>query len=302
MIGHMLMGISLVLVGNIADGRTHLDRVIEMYDPGQHRPLATRFGHDVRMTAFCWRALALWMLGHPKAAAVDIAHALKDARDMEHAATTMFALGHTSLAHILRRDYAAAGALAEELFALGESKGSLYWKSYGMMLQGALLAQSGKASDAVPVATSASATMRSTGASAYVPWYMSYLASAYAQLGQFNDAWNCIAEAVTAVETTQERWCEADVHRVAGQIALMSANPDSARAESCFNLALTVARAQNAKSFELRAATCLARLLRDQGKHREARDLLAPVLGWFTEGFDTSDAIEAKTLLDTFAP
>ena len=302
MIGHMLMGISLVLVGDIGDGRAHLDRVIEMYDPAQHRPLATRFGHDVRMTAFCWRALALWILGYPTAAAADVEHALKDARDMGHAATLMFALGHTSLAHILRGDYVAAEALAEELVALGEGKGSLYWKSYGMMLQGALLAQTGKASDAVPVANAASAAMRSTSATAYVPWYMSYLASAYSQIGQFDDAWSCIAEAVAAAEVTQERWCEADIHRVAGQIALMSAAPDTAKAESSFERALSIARAQKAKSFELRAATNLARLLDDQGKRREARDLLGPVLGWFTEGSDTSDLIDAKTLLDTLGP
>ena len=117
-------------------GAAHLDRVIALYDPAEHRALATRFGHDVRMTAFCWRALALWMLGYPKAAAVDVEHALKDAREIGHAATSMFALSHASLARILRRDHAAAWALADELVALAEEKGSLYWKSYGLMLQG----------------------------------------------------------------------------------------------------------------------------------------------------------------------
>jgi class 3 adenylate cyclase/predicted ATPase len=301
MIGHMLMGISLVLVGEIAQGRAHLDRTIALYEPGEHRALATRFGHDVRMTAFCWRALALWMLGHPDAAAADIEAALEDAREMEHAATSMFALSHTSLAHALRRDHAASGMLAEQLVALADDKGSLYWKSYGMMLQGWRLAENGKVSDAVALATTATAAMRSTGATAYAPWYLSYMAKAHAQLGQLDDARRSIAEAMTAAEVTGEKWCEADIHRTAAEIALMAPDRDAAKAEAYFTRALSIARTQQARSFELRAATRLARLWHDQGKGRQARDLLAPVLGSFAEGFATADLIEAKSLLAALA-
>ena len=106
---------------------------------------------------------------------------------------------------------------------------------------------------------------------------------------------------MTAIETTKETWYEADVHRIAGEIALMSPEPDTARAEDCFERALEVARAQQAKSWELRAATSMARLWREQGKRDEARELLAPVYGWFTEGFDTRDLKEAKVLLDNLA-
>ena len=127
---------------------------------------------------------------------------------------------------------------------------------------------------------------------------MSYLARAYAELGQFNDAWRCIREAIATVETTKERWCEAEVHRVAGEIALKSPEPDTAKAESYFERALAIARQQQAKSWELRAAMSLARLWRDQGKVQQARELLAPVYGWFTEGFDTRDLKEAKALLE----
>jgi predicted ATPase len=125
-----------------------------------------------------------------------------------------------------------------------------------------------------------------------------YLSKAYAELGQFDDAWRCIGEAMTAVETTKERWWEADVHRTAGQIALTSPQPDAAKAQAYFEHALAVARKQQAKSWELRAATSLARLWRSQGKPQQARELLAPVYGWFTEGFDTLDLKEAKALLD----
>ena len=113
---------------------------------------------------------------------------------------------------------------------------------------------------------------RSTGATLFVPLYLSYLARAYAELGQFDDAWRCIGEAMTAVETTKERWCEAEIHRIAGEIALMSPEPDAAKAEAYFERALAVAREQQAKSWELRAAMSMARLWRDQGKRQQARD------------------------------
>jgi predicted ATPase len=124
------------------------------------------------------------------------------------------------------------------------------------------------------------------------------LARAYAALGQFEEAWRCIDEAMSAAETTKERWSEADIHRIAGEITLMSPERDVTKAEAYFKRALSVARAQQAKSWELRTATSLARLWHDQGKRDEARDLLAPIYAWFTEGFDTLDLKEAKALLD----
>jgi predicted ATPase len=127
------------------------------------------------------------------------------------------------------------------------------------------------------------------------------LAKAHAELGQFDDAWRCIGESLTAVEPTKERWCEAEVNRVAGEIVLKSLEPNAAKAETFFERALAVARSQQAKSWELRAAMSMARLWRDQGKRQEARELLAPVYSWFTEGFDTRDLKEAKALLEELA-
>ena len=132
--------------------------------------------------------------------------------------------------------------------------------------------------------TSGIAAWRSTGATLWMPLLLSHLARAHAELGQFDDAWRCIGEAMTAMETTKEKWCEAEVHRMAGEIALMSPEPDAAKAEAYFERALAVARQQQAKSWELRAAMSIARLWRDQGKPQQARELLAPVYGWFTEG------------------
>jgi predicted ATPase len=167
-----------------------------------------------------------------------------------------------------------------------------------MLNQGGVSALAGKARDAVHMLTSGLAAYRSTGSILRIPWDLSNMARAYAELDQFDDAWRCISEAMNAVATTKERWCEAEVYRMAGEIALISPEPDAAKAEQYFERALAVARQQQAKSWELRASMSLARLWRDQGKVQQARELLAPVYGWFTEGFDTLDLKEAKALLD----
>ena len=132
----------------------------------------------------------------------------------------------------------------------------------------------------------------------FLPLWLSHLALARRQLGEFDTAWRCVDQAMTAIASSGERWCEAEVHRVAGEIALQSPERDAAKAETYFERALSVARQQQAKSWELRAAMSMARLWRDQGKRDEARELLAPVYGWFTEGFDTLDLKEARALLD----
>ena len=149
--------------------------------------------------------------------------------------------------------------------------------------------------------TSGLATWQGTGATFWLPLYESYLAKAHAELGKCVDAWRCIGEATRAVETTQETMFEAELYRIAGEIALKEPQPDAAKAQGYFERALSVARKQQAKSFELRAAMSMARFWRDQGKRDAAGDLLAPVYNWFTEGFDTLDLKEAKALLAELA-
>jgi len=298
MVGHRLMGTSLMSTGDIAPGRAHYDQALALYDPAEHRPLATRFGQDVGVAILCYRSRDLWLLGYPEAALADAEHALKDAREIGQAGTLMYALGHLPLTHILIGNNATANAQANQVVALADEKGALLWKSEGMRNQGCVLALTGKASEAVQMMTSGITGFRSTGATVWDPFYLSYLARAHAELGQFDDAWRYVGEAMTAVETTKERWFEAEIQRIAGEIALKSPVPDAAKAETYFERALAVARQQQAKSWELRAAMSMARLWRDQGKRHEARDLLAPVYGWFTEGFDTLDLKEAKALLD----
>jgi predicted ATPase len=258
--------------------------LVALYDPAEHRPLATRFGTDAGVTALSFRSWVLWFLGFPDAALIDAGHALKNARAIGQAATLMIALNCTSFTHMLCRSYAEASSLLDQLVALADEKGAAYWIAGGNVRQGDLFALTGKAAVAVQTITAGLAAMRSTGATVFVPTFLSSLARAYADLGRFDDAWRSIDEAMATMETTKERWGQAEINRVAGEIALKSPEPNAAKAHTYFQRALAVARQQQAKSWELRTAMSLARLWRDQGKVRQARELLAPVYGWFTEG------------------
>jgi len=298
MVGHQILGISVLSAGDIAEGRAHYDQAIALYDPVKHRPLVTRFGQDSAVVVLSRRSAAAWLLGYPEGALADADHALRDAREIGHAATLMYALSHGSLVRYQCGNYASANLVFDELIALAEEKGTLFWKAFGLMNQGCACTLTGQASDAVRLITSGLIARQSTGTTMGMPFFLSHLARAQAELGKFEDAWCSIGEAMTATETTKERWCEAEVHRTAGEIALLGLDPDSAKAEAYFKRALAVARTQQAKSWELRAAMSMARLWRDQGKWDDARDLLAPIYGWFTEGFATLDLKETKALLD----
>jgi predicted ATPase len=301
MIWHRVTGTTLAFAGDCAGAVAHYDQALALYDPAEHRALAARFGQDNRVAVLCWRALALWVLGYPGQASADSGRALKEAREIGQAATLMFALDQANVPHIFCGDYAAATALLDELVVLADGKGASRWKAQGLIDQGCVLALTGKAVEAVDRLTSGIAARQSRGATLWTPLYLLHLARAYAELGQFDDAQRSISDAMSAVETTKERWCEAEVHRMAGEIALKSPERDAAKAEVYFQCALTVAREQQAKSWELRAAMSLARLWREQGRGSDALDLLPGVYGWFTEGFETLDLKQAKALMDTLA-
>jgi class 3 adenylate cyclase/predicted ATPase len=298
MIGHRLMGSSLLFVGDVAKSQTHFDRTITLYNPIEHRLLAANFAHDVRVITMCYRSWALWLLGYPNLAVADADQAVRNAREISQAATLMSALCFASLPHVFSGRYLAADALLDEVVALADQKGSLVWKAFGMMNQGYVQSQTGRAWDAIHTITAGIAAWRSTGSTVFAPSSLSYLASSYADMGQFDEALRCVDEAMAAIDTTKEKWWEAETNRLAGEIVLKSLTSDTAKAERYFEHALAIARKQQAKSLELRAAMSIARLRRKQGKQDEARDLLAPIYGWFTEGFDTLDLKEAKVLLD----
>jgi class 3 adenylate cyclase/predicted ATPase len=301
MIGHRLMGSSLLFTGQIAEARLHYDQAIALYNPAEHRPLAMRFGQDVEVACLSFRALVLWLLGYPEAALADTDRALRNASAIGQATTLMFALSHVPFTRIQCGDYAVGNAQADEGLALANEKGAVLWKSQGTKHKGLVFALTGSAAEAVQMITSALDTARWAGSTLWVPSDLPYLAIAHAQRHCFEDAWHCISDAMSAAKTRKLKWCQAEIYRIAGEIALMSSERDTARAEANFERALAVARAQQAKSWELRAATSMARLWREQGKRNQARELLAPVYGWFTEGFDTLDLKQAKALLDELA-
>jgi class 3 adenylate cyclase/predicted ATPase len=294
-------GNALSIMGDFMGGKEHYDRALAIYDPAEYRPLTTRSGRDVGVALLSVRSHNLWILGYPAAARSDAERALNEAREIGHAATLMYALWFASWLHMRDRAYAEAQLLLDKLAALVDEKdATLFWKATEIAFRGVLFAETGNASDAVRAITSGMTSLRSTGAALYQPWHLCHLAMAYAELGQPDDARRCIDDAIDKAEKSMEKASEAEVNRIAGEIALKSPAPDTEKAEKHFEHALAVARQQQAKSWELRAAMSLARHWRDQGKVSEARELLAPVYGWFTEGFDTRDLKEAKALLEEF--
>jgi class 3 adenylate cyclase/predicted ATPase len=301
-IGHRIVGISSLFSGDIPKGRAHFDQAIAFYDPTKHRSLATRFGVDAAVSVLCYRSWALWMLGYPETALTDTELALKEAHELGQAATLMYAQAHGLWPQMWAGNYTAAGRLLDEAVALANEKSAMHWKTLGMIGQGCLLSSATtNFSDAVQIISAGIAEYRSTGATVWLPLILSYLALAKTELGHFDDALRCLDEAMTAIQTTGERWCEAEVFRTAGQIALKVPKQDAQKAAMLFEHALAIARQQQAKSWELRAAMSMARLWRDQGKAQQARELLAPIYGWFTEGFDTLDLKEAKALLSALS-
>ena len=296
LVAHRAMGISLVYTGEFIEAREHLEQTIALYDPAEHRPLAMRFITDLRVHALSYRSWTLLFLGKPDAALVDAERAVIEAREIAQAAVLMNALTLACFTHTFCRSYPAATNQLDELVALADEKGSLYWKVLGMLLQGCVLAGTGKAAESVSIMATWLSARRSTGSTSFIPFWSSHLAIAHAQLGEFSEARRCIAEATAAVKNSKERWFEAEVHRIAGETALLSRDPEAAK--TYFDHALAVARQQQAKSWELRAAMSLARLWRNHGKPQQARELLTPVYGWFTEGFETGDLKDAKALLE----
>jgi predicted ATPase len=300
MIGHRLLANTFLVMGDVAEALSHLARAWALYDPAAHRPLATRFGHDVGAATLIFRPLALWLLGYPQTALVETERAITAARETDHTPTLLLALSCTAFTHICCRDTAAAAIHLDECIALAPEKVP-YYKMLGGAQRGCVFAQTGKTADAIQTISAEIAGLRAIGAPTWGTAWLSHLALAYAALGKRDHAWRCIGEAMTVVETTKEGWYQAEINRIAGEIALMSPEPNPARAQEYFERSLAVARQQQAKSWELRASMSLARLWRDQGKVQQARELLAPVYGWFTEGFDTLDLKEAKALLEELA-
>jgi predicted ATPase len=169
------------------------------------------------------------VLGYPGSGLADSVRALHDAREIGQAATLMNTLTITGLSHIFCGDYAGAGRLVDELVGLSDEKGAAFWKTVGLLLRGCLFTLTGRSAEAVQIIAAGLAAFRSTGATLFVPGFLSYLAKAYADTGQFESARRCVGEAMKAIGTTGESWFEAEAHRIAGEIELMQSEPDAAQ-------------------------------------------------------------------------
>jgi predicted ATPase len=211
------------------------------------------------------------------------------------------ALSFAALCHALRREVRAAQEHAKAALILATDQGFSLWMAFGTMFHGWTLAQQGQAQEGIEQLHQGLSGLRATGAELLRPCYLALLAEAYGTIGEPEAGLTALAEALALVDTTGERWYEAEIYRLQGELLLQQNTDNQAEAENCFQQAITIAQNQQAKSFELRTATSLARLWQQQGKRQEAHDLLAPVYGWFTEGFATADLQEAKALLDELA-
>jgi class 3 adenylate cyclase/predicted ATPase len=302
LLGHRLMGTSLVMRGEFETALTHLNQATALYRPEEHRPLAARFSQDIGVSSLAFRSWTQWHLGHPDAALTDVAQLLGEARELAQVPTLIYALFHVAVPEILCGKLPDAEDHISELMSLAERHGLLFWKSLGLFLQGWCLADSGQSVDAVRTLHGGFATYASTGSTLFTPIFRCVLARAYGQQGRFEEAIDTLSEALAITRRTNETWTEAELHRTAGELLTLSPRSAADAADEHFRESLAIARRQNARSYELRAATSFARVLLRRDRCDEARDILAPAYGWFTEGFGTRDLQEAKALLDDIPP
>ena len=298
LMAHRVMGATLCLSGKFGAARRHLDQAVALYRPEEHRPLATRFGQDIGVAALGYRAYALYRLGYPESALRDAEEALKSARELSQTGTLAVALLFASTVNFLCGKFGEAEDRAQELFALSEKYGLIAWKVHAEVCCGWVLAVTERGDEAVKMISSALSGLAATRTTLFAQFSLVLLARVHAACGRIAEAQSAISQALESVNKTNQRWDEAETLRSAGEIARQGPSSDAPKAETYLDRALEVARQQQAKSWELRASISLARLWRAQGRRDEARELLAPIFGWFTEGFDMPDLIEAKTLLE----
>jgi len=298
---HRALGATLSCLGAVVSAHTHFTQSIALYDPQQHRASAFRYGEDAGVVCGAHDAWALWRLGYPDQGLVRSQEAVTLAQQSTHPFSLGFALCWAAEFHQLRLEMQAAQERAEAAIILAEEQGLPFWMAIGSILRGWALAHQGQAQEGIAQIEQGLIAFRATGAEIQRPHFLALLAEAHGTMGQPEAGLTALAEALTVVDKTGERWYEAEIHRLKGALLLQQNANNQAEAENCFHQAIVVAQNQQAKSWELRAATSLARLWQQQGKRQEAYDLLAPVYHWFTEGFDTADLQDAKALLDALA-
>jgi predicted ATPase len=297
LLGHRTVGTALMQLGSLREARSELEAAAALHDPRRDRSLAAPWIIDPHATGLSYLALLLWMLGYPDQARGAAGEAIRYAAELEHASTSNDVRYHAGaqLAALLG-DCRAAEAHAHAVTAVAGEYRLQAWWGFGAVMRGWALARDGRLQEGLALARQGVAHNDALGTTWHGPRFVVLLADIHAQLGDLAEALRLIERAQAQVRRTGEGLWQADVHRAEGELRQLAGAPGP-DVEACFLAALAVARRQEAKSFELQAAAGLARLWRDQGRRAEAVDLLAPVYGWFTEGFDTPDLRDARELL-----
>ncbi|MEW6300348.1 MAG: hypothetical protein AB1671_21865, partial [Thermodesulfobacteriota bacterium] len=329
---HQAVGMTAFHYGELATAREHFEQSLALYDSGQHGSSGSP--HDLGVNGRYYRAYGLWFLGYPDQALRSIRQALTSAHELAHPFSLAGALYFTAMLHHLYREGHATRARAEELIALSREQGFPQWLALGEIMRGQALVAQRQGEEGIAQIRRGLAAYEAVGAKLGLPYLLGVLAEAYGRAEQPAEGLNVVAEALAVAKSTGDCFFEAELYRLKGQLTLQSQagprqvqdksktsqdksgsrksespkaeinipqstfhNPQS-EAEACFLKAIEIARRQQAKTLELRATASLVRLWQQQGKHHEARTMLADVYGWFTEGFDTKDLQAAKALLE----
>jgi predicted ATPase len=301
LIGHRILANSLIFSGDYPAALAHFETAASLYRPDEHRDSAFRYGEDIGVSAFVMLSWALWHRGYPDRSARAGDRALAYSRELGHSHTLAHALGLAGMAAVFARDVATVYAHSNDCVALASEHGFALWAANGRILQGWTDAQRGETTTGIALIRDGLAAYEATGTRVRTPFYLTLLAEALVLAGKTEEGLATLNDALAKAAVSGARGWDAEIHRLRGELTSRLQHPDPAKAEESFRTALAVAREQGTRGYELRAATSLARLWGEQGRRGEARDLLAPVYGWFTEGFDTADLKDAKALLDELA-
>jgi len=300
-IAHTALGVAWWWLGALPAARLHLEEGSARYTPDQRTALVFRIGQDPGVACRTYAAMTPWLLGYPAQALARLHEALALAQELAHPYSLAYARCLAAFVSQFRRDVPAVHEQAEAAVALSTKQGFPVWAANGTIFCGWALAMQGQGEEGMTQIRQGLAAWRATGAALQVPYLCTMLAEVCDHLGHSEDGLQALAEAHTLVEQHEERFWEAEVCRLRGVLLLRQPGTPQAEAETWLQRALDVARPQEAKSLELRAAMSLSRLWQQQGKRQEAYDLLAPIYHWFTEGFDTMDLQDARALLEELA-
>jgi len=299
---YLLLGVSLFWLGELAAARTQLENCSATYDPEHHRDHAFVYGTDPKAGGVAlYLPATLCLLGYPEQGLTRSRELLGLARTPAHPHTLAFALYGTAWGHVWRQEWREAQGAAEELIALSAEQGFAFLESAGRCVAARAMVHQGGGAAGAALLRRGLAELKATGMGNFYTSCLPWAAEAAGILEQAREGMNELDDALHLLEQTDQRYAEAELYWIRGTLLEQLASANEHEAEACYLKAIEVARRQQTKLLELRAAMSLSRLWQRHAKHAEARGLLEPVYGWFTEGFDTPDLKDAKALLDELA-